>query len=122
MPNERELIRPDETVAARAVEEFGFDMSRDPVCTASSDGYFLSLNAGWERLLGWTRGELMSRPFIEFGAARGARPNRSRREPTRVRDHGDGGDRAPRRRACVYRAALEPRLSLRARRLRYRLR
>ncbi len=66
MTNEREPIGPDEAVAARAVDEFGFDMSRDLVCTASSDGYFLSLNAGWERLLGWTRGELMSRPFIEF--------------------------------------------------------
>jgi PAS domain S-box-containing protein len=41
-------------------------MARDLVCTASADGRFTSLNAGWERLLGWTRDELMARPFIEF--------------------------------------------------------
>jgi PAS domain-containing protein len=66
MIDEREPIWPDEAVAARAVDEFGFEGSRDLVCTASLDGYFLSLNAGWERLLGWTRGELMARPFVEF--------------------------------------------------------
>jgi PAS domain S-box-containing protein len=66
MTDEREPIGPDEAVAARAVDEFGFDMSRDLVCTANSSGYYVSLNAGWERLLGWTREELMARPFIEF--------------------------------------------------------
>ena len=66
MTDEREPIGPDEAVAARAVDEFGFDMSRDLVCTANSSGYYVSLNAGWERMLGWTREELMSRPFIEF--------------------------------------------------------
>jgi PAS domain S-box-containing protein len=66
MTYEHDPIGPDEAVAPRAVDEFGFDMTRDLVCTASADGYFLSLNAGWERLLGWTRGELMSRPFIDF--------------------------------------------------------
>jgi PAS domain S-box-containing protein len=43
-----------------------FDIERDLICTADSNGYFSSLNAGWERLLGWTRQELMSRPFIDF--------------------------------------------------------
>jgi PAS domain S-box-containing protein len=47
-------------------EGFGFDMKRDLLCTADSTGHFTSLNAGWEKLLGWSRDELMSRPFIDF--------------------------------------------------------
>jgi PAS domain S-box-containing protein len=43
-----------------------FDIERDLLCTADANGYFTSLNAGWERVLGWTRDELMSRPFIDF--------------------------------------------------------
>jgi PAS domain S-box-containing protein len=47
-------------------EGLGFDMRRDLICTADAAGHFTSLNTGWEQLLGWTREELMSRPFIEF--------------------------------------------------------
>jgi PAS domain S-box-containing protein len=43
-----------------------FDMERDLVCAADANGYLTSLNGGWERLLGWTAEELMSRPFLEF--------------------------------------------------------
>jgi PAS domain S-box-containing protein len=43
-----------------------FDMSRDLLCTAGADGCFRSLNAAWEQVLGWTREELMSRPYAEF--------------------------------------------------------
>lgn len=46
--------------------ELGFDMERDLLCTADANGYFVSLNAAWERVLGWSREELMGRPFIEF--------------------------------------------------------
>lgn len=35
------------------------------ICTASSD-YLTSLNGEWERLLGWTPEELMSRPVADF--------------------------------------------------------
>jgi PAS domain S-box-containing protein len=44
----------------------GFHIERDLLCTVDSDGYFTSLNSGWERVLGWTREELMSRPVIDF--------------------------------------------------------
>jgi PAS domain S-box-containing protein len=44
----------------------GFHIERDLLCTVNSDGYFTSLNSGWERVLGWTREELMSRPIIDF--------------------------------------------------------
>ena len=36
----------------------GFDFERDLLCTADANGYFTSLNGGWERLLGWTGEEL----------------------------------------------------------------
>jgi PAS domain S-box-containing protein len=44
----------------------GFDMERDLLCSVNSDGYFTSMNTGWERVLGWTRDELMSRPLSDF--------------------------------------------------------
>ena len=43
-----------------------FDMQRDLLCTSNASGRFTSLNAAWERVLGWTREELMARPFIEL--------------------------------------------------------
>ena len=43
-----------------------FDMEQDLLCTAGADNRFKSLNAAWERILGWTREELMSRPYVEF--------------------------------------------------------
>jgi PAS domain S-box-containing protein len=43
-----------------------FDIERDLLCTADADGYFQSLNAAWEQVLGWSRDELMQRPLIEF--------------------------------------------------------
>ena len=43
-----------------------FELSRDLCCTANLDGYFVQLNGAWEKALGWSREELMSRPFVEF--------------------------------------------------------
>ena len=43
-----------------------FDIDNDLLCTADASGHFTSLNAAWERLLGWSREELMARPFLEF--------------------------------------------------------
>ena len=44
----------------------GFHIERDLLCTVNSAGYFTSLNSGWERVLGWTREELLSRPLADF--------------------------------------------------------
>jgi PAS domain S-box-containing protein len=54
--------------AARTVHELQgfFDVSLDMFCFLGFDGYFRRLNAAWERTLGFTREELMSRRFIEF--------------------------------------------------------
>ena len=54
--------------ASRRAESLArhFELSHDMLCTANFDGYFLDLNKAWEETLGWTRQELMSRPFLEF--------------------------------------------------------
>ena len=49
----------------------GFHFERDLLCTVDSNGYFTSLNGGWERLLGWTGEELMSRPVRGLHPPRG---------------------------------------------------
>ena len=43
-----------------------FEISDDLLGSASMDGYFTSLNAAWERTLGFSRAALMGQPFIEF--------------------------------------------------------
>jgi PAS domain S-box-containing protein len=43
-----------------------FAVSIDMLCVLDFSGYFKRLNPAWERTLGFTRQELMSRPFIEF--------------------------------------------------------
>jgi PAS domain S-box-containing protein len=53
---------------ARAVSELEgfFTVSVDLFCFLGFDGRFRRLNPAWEQTLGFTRQELMSRPFIEF--------------------------------------------------------
>lgn len=48
------------------LEERFFDLSIDMLCFLDFSGYFKRLNPAWETTLGFTREELMSRPFIEF--------------------------------------------------------
>ena len=48
------------------LEERFFDLSIDLLCCLDFSGYFKKLSPSWERTLGFTRRELMSRPFIEF--------------------------------------------------------
>lgn len=43
-----------------------FDLSIDLLCFLDFSGYFKRLNPAWEQTLGFTREELMSKPFIEF--------------------------------------------------------
>ena len=55
----------------------GFDFERDLLCTADADGYFTSLNGGWERVLGWTGEELTSRVrCVDFVHPADREPNR----------------------------------------------
>jgi PAS domain S-box-containing protein len=48
------------------LEDRFFAVSIDMLCSLDFNGYFKRLNPAWERTLGYTRKELMSRPFIEF--------------------------------------------------------
>jgi diguanylate cyclase (GGDEF)-like protein/PAS domain S-box-containing protein len=42
-----------------------FDLSRDMLCTANMDGYFVELNGAWTQHLGYTLEELRAVPFVE---------------------------------------------------------
>ena len=51
--------------SAEAVQQL-FELSSELLGTGSSDGFLTRLNPAWERTLGWTRKELMSRPFLSL--------------------------------------------------------
>ena len=43
-----------------------FMLSLDPLCIAGFDGYFKRVNPAWEKVLGWTTQDMVSRPFTTF--------------------------------------------------------
>ena len=43
-----------------------FDLSRDMLCTANMNGYFVELNAAWTTCLGYSHEELRAKPFADF--------------------------------------------------------
>ncbi len=43
-----------------------FSLSLDMICIANFEGCFEQLNPAWERTLGFTREELLAKPYIEF--------------------------------------------------------
>lgn len=43
-----------------------FDLSADLACIADNNGFFRELNESWERVLGYSRRELMGKPYLEF--------------------------------------------------------
>lgn len=51
--------------SAEELEAF-FDIALDLFCLLDFRGHFRRLNPAWERTLGFSREELMARPFIEF--------------------------------------------------------
>ena len=56
----------DDARRIHELEERFFDLSIDLLCFLDFNGYFKRLNPAWEATLGFTREELMSKPFIEF--------------------------------------------------------
>ena len=62
-------IAPTDAEAIALAVDVGdrfFEISIDMLCFLDFNGYFKRLNPAWERTLGFTRAELMSRPFIDF--------------------------------------------------------
>ncbi|MDH5377235.1 MAG: PAS domain S-box protein, partial [Gammaproteobacteria bacterium] len=59
------LDRTDEIFAEKQRDRF-FDLSVDMLCIANSEGYFTALNPSWSKVLGYSKEELTSRPFLEF--------------------------------------------------------
>ncbi len=61
------VLRPgdDAPWSPQELEAF-FAIALDLFCFLGFDGRFYRLNQAWERTLGYTRAELMARPFIEF--------------------------------------------------------
>jgi PAS domain S-box-containing protein len=55
----------EELRQARMTSQRFFGLSRDLLFSAR-DGWFLDVNPAWEQTLGWTREQLLSRPFVEF--------------------------------------------------------
>lgn len=43
-----------------------FELSVDPMCVATTDGYFKRVNGAFARVLGYTADELIARPYVEF--------------------------------------------------------
>ncbi len=56
----------DERAHAEAERDRFFDISQEMLCIAGLDGRFRQLNPAWEKALGWTVEELMSRSSLEF--------------------------------------------------------
>ncbi|MEP6620374.1 MAG: PAS domain S-box protein [bacterium] len=56
----------DTSIDANTDQDRFFEVSLDMLCFADYSGYFKRLNPAWERALGFSREELMSRPSIEF--------------------------------------------------------
>lgn len=46
--------------------ELFFNFSIDMLCIAGFDGYFKKLNPSWEKTLGWSKEELLSKPYLDF--------------------------------------------------------
>ena len=66
MPAQTYQARAHHARKSGSADRRWFDMSNELLVEADLAGYFTRLSTAWERTLGWTREELMARPFREF--------------------------------------------------------
>jgi PAS domain S-box-containing protein len=59
-------LAPSDSTQLPPLEDRFFELSIDLLCMLGFDGHFRRLSPSWEQTLGWTRAELMAKPFIEF--------------------------------------------------------
>jgi PAS domain S-box-containing protein len=63
--DEKAMRLETELKKAEELESF-FNLSPDMLAVADFNGYFKRLNPVWERVLGWTREQLLARPYLDF--------------------------------------------------------
>jgi PAS domain S-box-containing protein len=65
---QRNLKKKAESSVRQKTEELDqfFNVNLDLLCIANTEGYFLRLNPAWEKVLGYTREELMTKRSLEF--------------------------------------------------------
>ncbi len=51
--------------AIESIQQRFFEFAPDLLCVAGMDGRFRRLNPTWTRVLGWSEGELLARPWLE---------------------------------------------------------
>lgn len=56
----------DEREQAQKERDRLFNYSIDLLCIAGFDGHFKQINPAWQKTLGWTDDEFISRPYLEF--------------------------------------------------------
>lgn len=72
---------------AEKERDYLFNYALDMHCTAGFDGYFKQLNPAWEKILGWSKAELLSKPYIEF-----IHPDDRNATIQRIRSIAEGGN------------------------------
>lgn len=60
------VLKTAENSAAARERDYFFTMPTHLMCISGDDGYFKQLSRAWERTLGYSREELLARPFVDF--------------------------------------------------------